>query len=227
VVLRNTYEVADGLSKYGDFFLEYFIGSTPNAAKCTVLNPESLKFYFYKRTNRLKVLATEPVKIANHALGYNLHYQLDSFVYYYNNNISLYRGYCLFSEMDGNDSLKAEWAKARKRTYEGSKLHFMRSYYDSTLMEEGWIIDLLDEKNDKKFNKVLNVYDTAYYNVISHLKDSIGADSTIYQVISGPAEVEIYFSPENKHHLHQKKPGKRIPEKNEPAEGCTLPDILY
>lgn len=193
VVLRNTYEVTDGLAKYGDFFLEYFIGSTPNAARCTILNPESLKFYFYKRTNRLKVMATEPVRIANHALGYNLHYQLDSFVYYYNNNISLYRGYCLFSEMEGSDSLKAEWAKARKRTYEGSKLHFMRSYYDSTVVDDGWIIDLLDEKNDKKFNKVLNVYDTAYYNVITHVTDSIGEDSTIYQVVSGPAEVEIYY----------------------------------
>lgn len=60
------------------------------------------------------MLATEPVKIANQALGYNLHYQLDSFVYYYNSNSSIYRGYCLYSEMEGTDSLKKIWAQAQK-----------------------------------------------------------------------------------------------------------------
>jgi len=193
VVLKNTFEVADGFTKYGDFFTKNFIGATPNAARCILQNPEVLKFYFYKKSNRLKVLASEPVKIANHALGYNLHYQLDSFVYYYNNNSNIYRGYCLFTEMDGSDSLKSAWAKARKKAFEGSKLHFMRSYYDSTLQEDGWIIDLLDENNDKKFNKIKNVYDTAHYNIITNITDSLGADSVVYQVISGPVEVEIYF----------------------------------
>lgn len=193
VVLRNTYEVAGGFAKYGDFFLQHFIGSTPNAAKCTLLNPEVLKFYYYKKSNRLKVLATEPVKIANYALGYNLLYQLDSFVYYYNSSSNLYRGYCLFSEMQGTDSLKAVWAVARIKAYEGSKLHFMHSYYDSTLIEDGWIIDLLDEVDIKKFNKVANVYDSAFYNLVLNERDSIGADSLVYKVTAGPPEIEIFF----------------------------------
>lgn len=193
VVLRNSFEVTDGLTKYGNFFMEHFVGSTPYAAKCSLLNPEALKFYFYKRSNRLKVLATEPVKIANYALGYNLHYQLDSFVYYYNSNNNLYRGYCLYTEMEGSDSLKKVWAAARKKAYEGSKLHFMRSYYDSTLTEDGWIVDLLDEKDDKKFNKIPNLYDSAYYSSFVHMRDSIGADSLVYPVAAGPVEVEIFF----------------------------------
>ncbi len=193
VVLKNTFEVADGLGKYGDFFIKNFIGTTPNAAGCVLQNPEVLKFYFYKKSNRLKVLATEPVKIANNKLGYNLHYQLDSFVYYYGNNSSTYRGYCLFTVMEGSDSLKYVWAKTRKKTYEGSKLHFMRSYYDSSIIEDGWIIDLLDEKDDKKFNKIKNVYDSVNYNIITNLRDSTGADSLVYSVVSGPVEVEIYF----------------------------------
>lgn len=193
VVLRNSFEVADGLTKYGDFFMQHFIGATPNAAKCSLQNPEALKFYFYKRTNRLKVLATEPIRISNNALGYNMHYQLDSFVYYYNNSTNLYRGYCLYSEMEGSDSMKAVWASARRKTYEGSKLHFMRSFYDSTVIEDGWIVDLLDEKDDKKFNKIKNVYDSAYYSTIVNTRDSIGTDSLVYTVVSGPPEVEIYF----------------------------------
>ena len=193
VVLRNTYEVADGMAKYGNFFLEHFIGATPNAAKCRLLNPEALKFYFYKKSNRLKVLATEPVKIANPALGYNLYYQLDSFVYYYNNSSNIYRGYCLYTEMEGSDSLKKVWASARKNAYAGSKLQFMRSYYDSTLIEDGWIVDLLDAKDEKKFNKIPDVYDTLYYNPFVNMRDSLGMDSLLYPVPAGPVEVEIYF----------------------------------
>ncbi|MBK9569478.1 MAG: carboxypeptidase-like regulatory domain-containing protein [Chitinophagaceae bacterium] len=69
VFLKNTYEVADGWDKYGDFFIKNFIGSTPNANQCVLANPEVLKFYFYKRTNRLKVLSTEPLQVFNKALG--------------------------------------------------------------------------------------------------------------------------------------------------------------
>jgi hypothetical protein len=52
----------------------------------------------------------------------------------------------------------------------------MRSYYDSTLTEDGYIIDLLDENNVSKFNKVTDVYDTVYYS---------GLDST--------NEIEIWY----------------------------------
>ena len=201
VVLKNTYEVADGWQKYGDFFIKNFIGATPNAAHCVLNNPEVLKFFYYKRSNRLKVLATDALQISNKALGYNLRYQLDSFVYYYNTNINSYRGYCLYSEMEAEDSLKKVWASTRAKTYEGSKLHFMRSYYDSTLLEDGWIVDMLDENNDKKFNKVKDVYDSRYYNMFAFTrdsiilipKDSITTDTVIHQVFTGQVEIEIYY----------------------------------
>jgi len=200
VILKNSYEVTDGWEKYGDFFTKNFIGSTPNSPQCILLNPEVLKFYFYKRTNRLKVLATDALQISNKALGYNLRYQLDSFVYYYNTNINSYRGYCLFSEMSGDDSLKKVWATNRAAAYEGSKLHFMRSYYDSTLQQDGWIVDLLDENNDKKFDKI-NMYDSSYYNLITYTRDSlitvsrdsITIDTIIQRIPTGQVDVEIYF----------------------------------
>lgn len=193
VVVKSSNEVADGWVKYGDFFTDNFIGTTPNAKQASITNPQALKFYFYKKSNRLKVLATEAVQVANTALGYNLRYQLDSFVYYYNSSISSYRGYCFYSEMDGSDSLKKVWAANRQKAYEGSRLHFMRSYYDSTLTEDGWVIDMLDEAEDKKFKPVTNVYDTAYYNVVVNQVDSIGADSIVHVVNAGPPQVEIFY----------------------------------
>ena len=212
VILKSSNEVANGWEKYGDFFIKYFIGATPNAAQTVLLNPEVLKFYYYKRSNKLKVLATDAVQIANKALGYNIRYQLDSFVYYYNSNINSYRGFCLYSEMNGNDSLKRVWAKARLNAYYGSKLHFMRSYYDSTVLEDGWTIDMLDEGSDKKFTKVTNVYDSSYYNLIAYTRDSITytrntitytldsitrdsirIDTVVHRVLTGTVDVEIYY----------------------------------
>jgi len=165
VVIRSSNEVKDGWEKYGSFFIESFIGSTPNAAQCSLQNHEVLHFYYSKRTDKLKVLATEPILISNKGLGYNLRYQLDSFVYYYKSQVSSYRGYCLYTEMEGNFDDMKKWSANRKAAYNGSKLHFMRSYYDSTLAEDGFEIALLDENNDKKFNTVNNPYDTSYYGI--------------------------------------------------------------
>jgi len=184
VVIKSSNEVADGWDKYGDFFVKNFIGGTPNAGKTVLLNPEVLKFYYYKRSNKLKVLATDAIQIANNALGYNLNYQLDSFVYYYTTNVNSYRGSCLFTEMEGGDSLKKAWTLARKKAYEGSKLHFMRSYYDSTVLEDGWIIDMLDEDNDKHFSKITDPYDTLYYGPL---------DSTMQIEIWYPRKLSITY----------------------------------
>jgi hypothetical protein len=200
VVLKSSNEVTNGWEKYGDFFIKNFIGATPNAGQTVLLNPEVLKFYYYKRSNKLKVLATDVVQIANKALGYNIRYQLDSFVFYYNTNINSYRGYCLYTAMDGNDSLKRVWSLARSKAYYGSKLHFMRSYYDSTLLEDDWAIDMLDDGSDKHFTKIMDVYDSSYYNLITYTRDSITytrdsirIDTVVHQVLTGSVDVEIYY----------------------------------
>jgi hypothetical protein len=185
VVLKNSFEVPDGLEKYGDFFMKHFIGSTPNAVKCTLLNPEVLKFYFYKRSNKLKVLATAPILVTNNALGYNIRYELDSFMYYYGTNVNSYRGYCFFTEMEGNDSLRKVWNVNRNKAYYGSRLHFMRSYYDSTLLEDGWLISMLNEDNNTKFTRVADPYDTTYYGAL---------DSTLQIEVWYPRKLTITYS---------------------------------
>ncbi len=115
VVIKSSNEVADGWQKYGSFFIDNFIGTTPNAAKCVLQNPEVLKFYFLKKSNKLRVLATEPLQINNQALGYTMRYQLDSFVYQYKTDISIYRGYCLYSETDTTEDVKQKWKTAGKK----------------------------------------------------------------------------------------------------------------
>lgn len=185
VIIKSDNALKDGWERYGDFFTDQFIGTTPNAQKTVFLNPEVLKFYLLKKSNKLRVLATEPLQIENSALGYNLRYQLDSFLFDYNTNISTYSGFCLYSEMDGPDSLKRVWANAREKAYYGSKLHFIRSYYDSTLLEEGFTIDLLDEDETNKFSRITNPYDTTYYGAL---------DSTLQIEIWYPRKFSVTYT---------------------------------
>ncbi len=136
-----TGELKDGWEKYGNFFLEQFIGKTKNSAECSIKNREVLKFYFSKKRNRLKVMASEPVVIENNAMGYNIKYALDSFTHEYSTQVSLYTGNPLFEEMIPSvpDHL-TKWQTARQEAYNGSVLHFMRSIYDQRLTEEGFEI---------------------------------------------------------------------------------------
>ena len=150
-VVRSSSEVADGLEKYGEFFLENFIGKTDNARQCYIKNKGVLKFFYYRRSKRLKIIATAPLEIVNDALGYTVKYELDSFVHEYNTQVSLYTGYPLFQEMQSNNPAQIDkWNAARKTAYNGSILHFMRSMYQKKLKEEGFEIQFIVKNNDKE-----------------------------------------------------------------------------
>ncbi|MFZ9661369.1 MAG: carboxypeptidase-like regulatory domain-containing protein, partial [Chitinophagaceae bacterium] len=81
IVVSN--EVKDGMDKYGNFFLDEFLGRSANSKECAIDNPEVLKFYFYRKRNKLKITATQDLFITNKALGYRIRYQLDSFTHDY------------------------------------------------------------------------------------------------------------------------------------------------
>lgn len=174
VSIVSSGEVKNGWEKYGNYFLEEFIGKTPNSSLCSIKNPEALKFYFSKRKNRLKVLAHEPVLIENNALGYSLKYELDSFIHEYNSDLTVYTGFPLFQEMPFSDSAQYfKWKTARRKTYFGSELHFMRSLYDMQLQEEGFEIQFIVKNKEtdtaiklKDFYRALNFEPFDSLNVI-------------------------------------------------------------
>jgi hypothetical protein len=166
-VVSGSFEVANGWDKYGQFFLDHFIGTTPSAAKCTLENKDSLKFYFYKKRNKLRVKAVSDLIVTNMALGYRIRYQLDSFVYDYNTNISSYTGYPFFEELQGTPEQQQIWKDNRSYAYTGSRLHFLRSWYDSTLDDEGYVLEMVDSNNANRFTTLKNPYDPRIYSVDS------------------------------------------------------------
>ena len=190
VVVRSTAEVADGLAKYGEFFMDNFIGKTANSKYCTIKNKEALKFYYYRRTNRLKILATAPLEIVNEALGYTIKYELDSFTHEYNTQVSQYTGSPLFEEMQtDNAEQKAKWNAARLLAYNGSILHFMRSLYNKKLKEEGFEIQFLITVNEKEM--AIPVKD--FYGGLNYYKE----DSTQSVVVSpNQSEVVVIYKNE-------------------------------
>lgn len=196
VVVQASNEVPDGWQQYGDFFLEHFIGKTPNASMTVLENPEVLKFYFLKKSNKLRVLATDPLKIINNALGYTMQYDLDSFVYYYNTNINSYRGNCLYALMEGTEEQQDEWEAKREKAYYGSRLHFLRAYYDSTLARDGFTVDILSAVIRNKFDRLANPYDANYYYA-----DTLNDDVELWF----PKKVSItyYKSPPEQEYLSQ------------------------
>ncbi|TAE14210.1 MAG: carboxypeptidase-like regulatory domain-containing protein [Bacteroidetes bacterium] len=130
---------ANGWTKYGDFFLEQFIGKHPAAAYCKIKNKEAVKFTFSKSKNTLTAFATEPLIIQNDYLGYTINYSLTLFEFNYNTQVFLYQGYPLFQEQYKVSKRKREkQLQRRAEVYQGSLMHFMRSFYRNKLLENGF-----------------------------------------------------------------------------------------
>ena len=190
VVVKASNEVKDGWVKYGDFFLENFIGKTSNSKFCTIINKEVLKFYYSKKRNRLKVLASAPLQIENLALGYKIRYELDSFTHEYNTGAGIYSGYPLFEELIPADSSQsAAWAMKRQTAYNGSILHFMRSLYNRQLKDDGFEIQLLVKVNDK--DSALSIKDP--YAALNYNKDD---SAKIVEVIPNQRDVALIYKNE-------------------------------
>lgn len=175
VAVVATGEVKNGWEKYGAFFLEEFIGKTSNSTLCSIKNPESLKFFYSKRKNRLKILSNEPILIENNALGYTIKYELDSFVHEYNTDLTVYTGFPLFQEIPFSDSTQYNnWKTARLKAYFGSVLHFMRSLYDMQLQEQGFEIQFIVKNKESDtairlsdFYKALNFESFDSVNIVT------------------------------------------------------------
>jgi hypothetical protein len=188
-------EVPDGFAKYGQFFSDNFIGTTANAAQCKIQNPEALQFYFSKKRNRLKVKGKEDIIVLNEALGYKIKFQLDSFAYEYNSGFSVYSGFPFYEEMEGDSVQKATWAMNRKKAYAGSRLHFMRSWYDSTLIQQGFAIEQVDTQSVAlKTTPIENVYDTSLYRVLENREVEITYNGKLRIVYKKEMPDSVYLA---------------------------------
>lgn len=142
----------DGWKKWGKLFLENFIGTTEEAAKCTIRNTKAIRFRYSKKHNRLNAFADEPLIIENRALGYRLKYQLEDFSMNFSDHMTIFLGYPLFEDMSQNRKhVPKRWIESRRKAFTGSLQHFMKSLYNNELQEQGFMVRrLFREANTEK-----------------------------------------------------------------------------
>jgi hypothetical protein len=129
--------------KYINMFKEFFIGRTPNAEKCKILNPAVLDVDYDKDAQTLTVKSSDFLIIENKALGYKLRYMLQFFEYNYKTRIVYYSGLPTFEDLKGSNAKKKNWQTKREIAYHGSTAHFFKSLYAGTSKQNGFIIHKL------------------------------------------------------------------------------------
>tara|TARA_R110002049_G_scaffold112299_3_gene261728 strand:+ start:1361 stop:2392 length:1032 start_codon:yes stop_codon:yes gene_type:complete len=123
-------------------FRRQFLGTTPPAVECKILNEDDVRLYYDKEKNILYGYANKPLQIRNKFLGYIVQYHLVDFEVRYHNSLSgfnmvesvFYAGTALFTEI--NEKVKRKYIKNRDMAYYGSVLHFMRALSKRRLYEE-------------------------------------------------------------------------------------------
>jgi hypothetical protein len=129
---------SEGWQKWGKLFTELFIGSNPNAVTCRLINPEVIHFRL-NEDHTLTAVASEPLKIKNEELGYEIQYKLEEFVYDFTKNVVAYNGYALFKDLSLSHPAKAEkYARKRQEVYDGSLMQFMRVFFTNKLELNGY-----------------------------------------------------------------------------------------
>jgi hypothetical protein len=127
--------------KYLKQFREFFIGTSPNAKQCKILNPQVLNVDFDITKSTLTITSSDFLIVENKALGYRLKYMLSNFEYNSRTRIIYYSGHPFFEELKASSSKNKKYIEARETAYYGSSQHFFRSLYQGTAQNEGFIIN--------------------------------------------------------------------------------------
>ncbi|MEO7047038.1 MAG: carboxypeptidase-like regulatory domain-containing protein [Ferruginibacter sp.] len=161
-IIVQSYE-KDGWAKWGKVFTEYLLGTSPSATQCKIKNSKVVRFVYDKKKQILTAYTSEPLEIENKYLGYNLVYDLQSFSYDYKNGYFYFAGYPFFKNIRGNDHKIKKWQKHRQYAYEGSIMHFMRSFYANTLEQNGFTMNVLQRFANKEKKRIKTLYKERSY----------------------------------------------------------------
>ena len=123
-------------------FTELFLGTTPNARECRIVNPEVLDFKA-EGEDIFMATARRPLEIENLAMGYHLTFYLKSFRM--EGDIMTYEGLPKFVELTPpSPKVKQQWNENRMRAFRGSIRHFLMALFRRELNTAGYSIYHLD-----------------------------------------------------------------------------------
>jgi hypothetical protein len=176
-------------------FKDSFIGTSPNAAKSEIINPNVIRFDYDDETHTLQASADEFIIVENKALGYRVKYLLKYFERNDRMNLVMFYGYPSFEDLATSKTKQRQYKLKRDEAYLGSPQHFFATLFSNTSKSSGFIINkmlrkpnptklpdsILDEKI-KLFSQIAvrgaslsaNSKDSlAYYSRIKRAPDSV------------------------------------------------------
>ncbi|PKP32681.1 MAG: hypothetical protein CVU00_11490 [Bacteroidetes bacterium HGW-Bacteroidetes-17] len=163
-------------------FTNEFLGTTRNAKKCIILNENDIKFDYHSDGDTLRAYASKPIIIDNRALGYRVTYFLDNFEHDRKNRTTFFYGNIIFDEELSDEATKEFLEFKRKKTYLGSRGHFLRSLWTDNLKLNEFTVNSHNTKNLKyeeivsedgdntKFISYPEFLEIVYHNFISYLE---------------------------------------------------------
>ena len=132
-----------------DLFWKTILGESPSRNAIWVANPEAVYYYYNQETRILKVTCREPLQIFNFETGYQIHYVLNNFTYDYNKNITDWSNQFVFSQLVPEDRKQDNnWEKKRRKVYNASLTKFIKSLYNNTLYEDGFVLASLQQNRE-------------------------------------------------------------------------------
>ena len=139
-----------------DTFEEYFLGVSPYASQCTILNPEVLIFERNNRQGLFEATASDALVIENMALGYEVRFLLESFEVKESTKRTRikYGGQRMFTELTPQDERQERrWKRNREQAYRGSQRHFLAALTRGRLFEEGYML-VREQENSTDYSGV-------------------------------------------------------------------------
>nr|MBC7611746.1 carboxypeptidase-like regulatory domain-containing protein [Pseudopedobacter sp.] len=168
---------------YVNFFKTNFIGITPNAQQCKLLNPSVLNINYDEETGILFINCTDFLIIENKALGYKIKYLINNFQYNYKTKIVYFEGFPVYEDLEGNRTRKKKWSKARLIAYNGSSQHFFKSLYDETSEQEGFkIFKIHEEVNVNRPDEELIRQKIKQFVISKSSASTVNSDSLTYWI---------------------------------------------
>lgn len=138
-VLTVTAEFLKEWKKNLKKFETLFLGTSSNARRSTLVNPEVLDFAFNEEKQTFYATNAKPLELQNRALGYTIHVDLVDFrfVEYKQGLYNIYKAH--FEPLKPKNERESDrWRKNRLKAYHGSPRHFFTSLMADSLEQEGF-----------------------------------------------------------------------------------------
>ncbi|MFD0760912.1 carboxypeptidase-like regulatory domain-containing protein [Lutibacter aestuarii] len=122
-------------------FKNEFLGTSENAKYCTIENEKDIQLMYNDATKTLSAYCNQPIIIKNKFLGYQINYNLTEFEVKFHTSLNGFRliksvyneGYSFFKNL--RKKVTSKTIKNRKKAYNGSSIHFMKSLANKRLTE--------------------------------------------------------------------------------------------